>query len=148
MIKQMTPESTVIEIWDGSNCWQIFHTSSSSEYGIWKQYTITWNHIRLKIFVNGVLRDSSNTKKLMTTFLDKSVKANQLAIGTHSKVGSRVTQIEMHFDDLMIWESYLADQQVMSQYESGEVTTRTNFALLQANTMPIIPFQDRYFLLK
>ena len=148
MIKQLTPESTAIEIWDGSNSWQIFHTSSSSEYGIWKQYTITWNHIRLKIFVDGVLTVSTSSKKPSTTFLDKSVKANQLVIGTHSKVGSRSTQMEMYFDDLMIWESYLADQQVMSQYKSGEVTTRTNFALLLANTMPIIPFLDKHFLSK
>ncbi len=84
----------------------------------------------------------------MTTFLDKSVKANQLAIGTYSKAASRGDAIEMHFDDLMIWESYLDDQQVMSQYKSGEDTTRANSVLLLANMMPIIPFLDKHFLLK
>ncbi len=126
MIKQSTPVETLIEIWDGSNSWQISYKSSRSEYGTWKQFTITWNHTCLKIFVNGFRKARSCAKFPMTTFLDKSVKANQLAIGTHSKVGSRLSQMEMHFDDLMIWQSYLDDKQVMSQYAAGEDTTRAN----------------------
>ena len=126
MIKQLTTEFTVIEIWNGTSSWDIVHRSSRSEYGIWKQYTFTWNHIWLKLFINGVLKVSSSTKKSKTTFPGKSVKANQLAIGTHSKVGSRSTQMEMLFDDLMIWQSYLDEKQVMSQYAAGDDTTRAN----------------------
>ncbi len=90
---------------------------------MWKQYTITWDHIWLNFFVNGVLTDSSNA-----AILEKRKKGNLLAIGTDWKAGSRSTQMEMHFDDLMIWESYLDNRQVMSQYKSGEVI---NFKLGQ-----------------
>ena len=117
-MKQMTEDTMSVEIWDGSKSWLVFHKRTGPTEGIWQQYTITWDHATMKVYVDGQLGSSVNTSKPMKIFVESGPSA-QLALGVSRKKTLVQTQPEIFLDDFQIWEKHMNDTEVTAIYKAG-----------------------------
>ena len=119
--KHIMAERMVIEIWNGSKAWNIFHGCSQSAG--WQHYMITWDKVKMKLFVDGEEKEKADLRDFRNGLIGSAGATfpTRLALGRASTDETVTKLAQVYYDDFKIWERPFNGTEVLEIYNTGKI---------------------------